>query len=92
LILADNSYGRLERGSAVWMEGGRTRIRGWVEPKGESAQKIECVLELEEGGPIGRHDREGRLVKGMLDDGRFLLFRYLPHFVAEECAVSQIQT
>ncbi len=83
LIVADNSYSGLERGSKVFLEGTRTRTHGWCQV-GKVPQEVTCDVTLGDGSRVGSRDSDGRLVKGHLEDGRHLLFRFLPGFVAEE--------
>lgn len=91
-IIADSSYGTLERGSQVLLDGPRTMIRAWVQPVGEQPQRLSCDLELDTPSPIGRRDRvTGQVVKGLLEDGRYLLCRFLPGFRAEEVAVEDLE-
>ena len=91
-IIADSSYGRLERGSQVLLDGPRTTIRAWVQLDGGPPQRLSCDLELDTPSPIGRRDvASGQVVKGQLDDGRYLLCRFLPDFRAEEVAVEDLR-
>jgi hypothetical protein len=83
LIVADNSYGHLERGAQVLLEGPRTRTLGWSQV-GEAPEAVRSDVTLGDESPIGSRGRDGRLVKGTIADGRRLLFRFLPGFVAEE--------
>ncbi len=90
-IIADSSYGNLERGSQVLLDRSRTSIRAWVRPVGEQPQRLTADLHLDEPSIIGRRVREtGQLVKGRLDDGRYVLCRFLDGFRAEEVAVDTV--
>lgn len=87
LVLADNSYGRVEEGSQVLLEDGRLRVAGATvldgvaAGSGEGGERVEVRLVALRGeeSPLGRVVAgSGELVKGRLADGRWLLFRSFP--------------
>lgn len=87
LVMADNSYGRVEEASQVLLEDGRLRVAGAtvldgpVEGSGEGGERAEVRLSAArgDGSPLGRTvAATGELVKGRLADGRWLLFRSFP--------------
>jgi hypothetical protein len=85
-VLADNSYGRIERGSQVAID---------------RATHVSALTQLDDGtqvpvqfttgvahGPLGLRDRaSGQLVKAQLAHGAYLLFRGLPKYQVEQLAV-----
>lgn len=89
LVMADNSYGRHERGAQVILDGRRTEIRGETVLDSGGREPIAVALELDEPTPIGRRDAsDGRLVKSRLARGDYLTFRALEQFRVEQRAES----
>ena len=89
LLLADNSYGRVEGASRVFLGEDRLQVEGEVMlDDGRLAQlRFEQVLG-DTSGPLGRQLVDtGQLVKGPLQSGEWLLFRSLPEFRVEQLAV-----
>jgi hypothetical protein len=87
LVMADNSYGRHERGAQVLLDGRRTEIRGETVLDGGEREPIAVALELDEPTPIGSRDAsDGRLVKSRLLRGDYLTFRALEQFRVEQRA------
>lgn len=80
LVLADNSYGRIERGSRVTLTGQETRIEGVSELDDGTRVPIAFRTRLEaDEDPLGRRvAATGALVKARLASGEYLLFRGLP--------------
>jgi hypothetical protein len=90
LVIADNSYGRAERGTQLFVEGERLAVvgRAVLDDGGDRGVRFE-VPALGKRGPIGLRDAStGRLVKGQLDSGEFLSFRFLEGFAMEQTALS----
>lgn len=96
LIAADSSYGRLERGSQVRIEGGRTWTAAWTHPA-DSAAPVRAEVELAPGEPAGEPGGEGSpvggwvegtgLVKGVVDGGgvaQWICCQFLPGYVPED--------
>lgn len=90
LVIADNSYGRVERGSQVAIEGERLAVAASAVLDGGAEAAVRFDLRtLSAEGPIGLRDAPtGRLVKGQLETGDFLSFRFLEGFAAEQTALS----
>jgi hypothetical protein len=90
LILADNSYGRVERGSRVFITDDSVSVQGEV--KLDDGRQEQVRFQLKQGDtaePIGRQLRDtGHLVKGPLQSGDWLLFRALPQFRIEQLAAA----
>ncbi len=84
-VMADNSYGRVERGSRVAVDD-RVRVRGeTVLDDGSRA----AVAYEDDDRLVGLLDAaSGQLVKGRLDSDDYLLFRALPNNAVEQVAVS----
>ncbi|HUQ51676.1 MAG TPA: metallophosphoesterase [Gammaproteobacteria bacterium] len=86
LVLADNSYGRIERGSQVFVDAAlhvaaRTRLDDGTEHAVRYAS--------EAGPPLGlRVEGTGQLVKARLATGDYLLFRGLPEYKVMQVAAS----
>ncbi|MBZ4421292.1 metallophosphoesterase [Myxococcus sp. RHSTA-1-4] len=90
LILADNSYGRVEGASRVFIGEGSVRMEGEVKLDDGRMEwfRHEHVLG-DTSGPFGRQLVDtGQLVKGPLQSGEWLLFRALPEFRIEQLAVN----
>jgi hypothetical protein len=80
LVLADNSYGRIERGSRVTLTRDETRVEGLSELDEGTRVVIKFRTRLEaDEDPLGRRvAATGALVKARLASGEYLLFRGLP--------------
>lgn len=84
-VMADNSYGRHERGSRVTVDTA-VRVRG--ETILDDGTRV--GVSGDDGDPLlGRRDAAtGQLVKARLDSDDYLLFRALPGNAVEQTAVS----
>ena len=96
LIAADNSYGRLERGSQILLDGAGCTVRACVQPGAADILPITFNLPrpdlMNEPSFIGRRDAHtGQLVTGGLADGRWLLFRFGPGYKAEEEVANHLE-
>jgi hypothetical protein len=80
LVLADNSYGRIERGSSVSLTHEETRVSGVSELDDGTRVAIAFRTRLSsDEDPLGRRvEATGALVKARLASGEYLLFRGLP--------------
>jgi hypothetical protein len=89
LVLADNSYGRTEPGSRVFLARDEARIEGsTVLDGGEGAGVAFTTRRHDAATPLGLRDGDtGRLVKAQLDRGDYLLFRGLDGYRVEQVAV-----
>ena len=92
LVLADNSYGRLEQGSRVIIDGDALRIEGaTVLDSGEHA-RVAGEHEVFSPPLVGlREASSGRLVKARLDRGDYLLFRGLEGRRVEQIATTEAE-
>lgn len=90
LILADNSYGRVEGGSRVVLDDDRVSVEGQVKLDDGRQEQVRFQLKLgDTSEPTGRQLRDtGHLVKGPLQSGDWLLFRALPQFRIEQLAAA----
>jgi hypothetical protein len=95
LVLADNSYGRLEHGSRVTLENGVVRIEGTTHL--DSGEREPVSFELFPPGEaasrfVGLRDRgTGRLVKARLERGDYLTFRALEDHRVEQVAATEAE-
>jgi hypothetical protein len=89
LILADNSYGRVEGASRVFLRDERVYVEGQVKLDDGRLEQLRFQHALgDTSGPLGRQLLDtGQLVKGPLTSGEWLLFRALPQFRIEQLAV-----
>jgi hypothetical protein len=89
LVIADNSYGRVERGTQLLLDGEAMRVVGHAKLDGGDERMVRFELtDLGARGPIGLRDPvTGRLVKGKLDTGDYLAFRFLEAFQLEQTAL-----
>ena len=87
LILADNSYGRIETGSKLLLDEHGGIASGLAVLDG--GERVEVRFELDRADPLlGKRDiATGRLVKARLARGDYLLFRGLPGYRVEQLAV-----
>jgi hypothetical protein len=79
LVLADNSYGRIELGSQLAFTDEQLDVRATTELDGGSRELVRYTSARGEvASPLGRRDRAtGQLVKARLASGDYLLFRGL---------------
>ncbi len=90
LVLADNSYSRIELGSQVALTDATVGVHATTElDDGSHAMVAYTSARAERDVPLGLRDREtGQLVKAQLVDGRYLMFRGLPARRVEQLAVT----
>jgi len=90
LLLADNSYGRLERGSRVTIDEHQVHVAGTTElDTGEQAH-VEYAHTPSTSPFLGQRDAAtGRLVKAKLARGDYLTYRALEGYKVEQIAVSE---
>ncbi len=86
LILADNSYGRVEGGSQLFLRDDSVYVEGRVRLDDGRLEQVRFQLARGDiSVPIGRQLLDtGQLVKGPLESGDWLLFRALPQFRIEQ--------
>lgn len=84
LILADNSYGRIEGGPRLLLSRGTLRVEGETQLDSGERACVRYQLDRSEASPLGHRDADGRLVKATLADGDFLLFRPLDQYRVEQ--------
>lgn len=86
LILADNSYGRVEGGSQLFLREDSVYVEGRVKLDDGALEPIHFQLALRDSSSwVGRQVvATGQLVKGPLASGRWLLFRSLPGWRVEQ--------
>ncbi|MEO8705751.1 MAG: metallophosphoesterase [Kofleriaceae bacterium] len=88
LILADNSYSRVELGSQVAIGDREVHIRGFTQLDDGTQHRIDYTAQADDPN-LGRRDRRtGQLVKARLDSERYLLFRGLPKYQVEQIAAT----
>ncbi|MEZ0229508.1 MAG: hypothetical protein ACAI25_12835 [Planctomycetota bacterium] len=90
LVLADNSYGRIEEGSRLAIDEDSLRVDAVTELDGGAREAVRFTLARSDRSlPIGRRDREtARLVKARLARGDFLSFYAFEPGKVEQRAVS----
>ncbi|MBA2544256.1 MAG: metallophosphoesterase [Deltaproteobacteria bacterium] len=87
LVLADNSYGRIERGSQIAIDTA-THVRA-ITQLDDGAQLSVAFTVAASDAMLGLRDREsGQLVKARLERGDYLLFRGLPKYQVEQITAS----
>lgn len=90
LVLADNSYSRIERGSQIAIDTA-THVRSTTVLDDGTQHAIAYTASADDRA-LGLRDREtGQLVKSRLGAG-YLLFRGLPKYVVEQLAASEDTT
>lgn len=92
LILADNSYGRVDGASRVLLGEERVRVEGEVKLDDGRLERLRFEHVLgDTSSALGRQLVDtGQLVKGPLQNGEWLLFRALPDFKMEQLAVDPV--
>jgi hypothetical protein len=90
IILADNSYGRVEGASQVFIRDDSVYIAGRARLDDGRLEHVRFEFALGEGSSsLGRQLLDtGHLVKGPLESGSWLLFRALPQRRIEQIAAS----
>jgi hypothetical protein len=90
LILADNSYGRVEGASQVFLRDDSVYVEGRAKLDDGRLERLRFQRTLgDTTGPIGRQLLDtGQLVKGPLESGDWLLFRALPRYSMEQLSVT----
>ena len=90
LVMADNSYSRVERGSQVLVVGDRLQVAGRAVLDDGAERPVRFTAAgLAARGPVGLRDAAtGRLVKGQLGEGEYLSFRFLSGYAVEQTALS----
>ena len=89
LVLADNSYGRIEDGSQLAFTDEVTQVRARTQLDGGAEVNVRFSLEREQSSPLGLRERDtGRLVKARLETGDYLLFRGRANYQVEQIATS----
>lgn len=86
LVLADNSHGRIEPGSQLFLDDEPRIVGASVLDNGE---RVEISTRLEDEGqasPLGLRDAHGRLVKARLQRGEYLVFRSFSGYRIEQSA------
>ena len=91
LVLADNSYGRLERGSQLALDDAGLSVRAATRLDGGEEAEVRFRLDHDDArSPLGRVVEEtGALVKARLARGDYLLFEPLPGYAVRQCAASE---
>ena len=86
LVLADDSYSRLEVGTKVTVDGARLAIDGRAKLDDGTCEDVRIDVSLDDDvAPLAMRDRETmHLVKGRLDGGGYLLFKGLPRYAFEQ--------
>jgi hypothetical protein len=86
LICADNSYGRVEGASQLFLRDDSVYVEGRAKLEDGRLEHVHFQLALgDTSAPIGRQLLDtGQLVKGPLESGDWLLFRALPQFRVEQ--------
>lgn len=89
LVLADNSYGRIERGSQLSLTDEALSVRAATQLDDGLLGSVQFTLGRGDSSPIGLRDRAtGQLVKARLENGEYLLFRGLPEYRVQQVASS----
>jgi len=85
LVLGDNSYGRIERGSKLMFSDTETTVHGITQLDDGSVVEVAFTSARDAASPLGRCDPStGHLVKSALAGDGFLLFRGLPERKVEQ--------
>jgi hypothetical protein len=86
-VVADTSHARLEDGAQLYLEEARFRVEGWTVLDGGERRRVTFSVSRGDGSPIGhRLASTGELVKGQLEGGDYLLFKYGPGYATYQRA------
>ena len=89
LVLADNSYGRVETGSQVAITDDATSVESITQLDDGTVHPVRFTSRRDDRSPLGqRVAGTGQLVKARLATGNYLLFRGLPQYRVEQVAAS----
>lgn len=90
VVMADNSYGRLERGASVVVDAERVAVDAYAKLDDGTEEHVAFdVVRGDRQSPVGKRDpNTGHLVKGRLDGGRWHLHRPLGELRVEQVAVT----
>jgi hypothetical protein len=89
LVLADNSYGRLELGSQLAFTDEETQVSAVTQLDDGRQENVKFSCTRDEPSPLGlRVAATGELIKARLERGEYLLFRGLADYKIEQRAVS----
>jgi hypothetical protein len=95
MLCADNSHARHAEGSRVAFDDADALTFDAVTRLDDDAadaplHRVHARLaaQVDDAEPIGLRTREGRLVRGVLDDGRWLTYRALPEWKTEQRGVA----
>lgn len=90
VVFADNSYGRVERGSQLFLTDAETSIHAMSELDDGTRATVDFTADRSDlETPLGKRDRaSGQLVKARLASGDYLLFRALPEYRVEQTAAT----
>jgi len=90
-LVADTSHARLEEGAQLYLEETRFRVEGWTVLDSGERRRVAFSLARGEESPIGRRlPSTGELVKGQLEGGDYLLFKYGAGYAAFQRAVPPV--
>lgn len=89
-LIADNSHARVAEGAKVLLDDETTKVDAVAELDEGGRQRVQFHLRLDdEQSPIGRRLRDSfELIKGQLETGDYLAFRYMPEYRVVQRAVS----
>ncbi len=91
-LVADTSHARLPEGAQLYLEDSRFRVEGWTVLDSGERRRVSFSVSRGDGSPIGRRlASTGELVKGQLEGGDYLLFRYGEGYATYQRAVSPAQ-
>ncbi len=92
LLLADNSYGRVERGSRVAIHDNVVHVRGTTQLDSGEQETVAWALDASTSPFLGMRDAAtGRLVKARLVRGDYLTYRAFDGYKVEQIAMSEAE-
>ncbi len=89
LVLADNSHGRIEAGSQLFLDEDPRILGASVLDSGERVAIVTRLAAEGSGSPLGLRDARGRLVKARLQRGEYLVFSGFAGYRVEQSAVHE---
>ena len=88
-LVADTSHARLPEGAQLYLEESRFRVEGWTLLDSGERRRVSFSVSRGDDSPIGRRlASTGELVKGQLEGGDYLLFKYGPGYATFQRAVA----
>lgn len=90
LLIADTSHARVPEGTKLHLHERAFFVDGWTKLDDGTRRRVRFEVGLDDRSPIGSRIADtGELIKGRLESGEYVAFRYLPKYQFEQRAVAR---